>query len=76
MCIALPCRVIEVNEDQAVVELGGTRATVFLDLVDGVSSGDYVIVHAGYAISKVDEEEAKARLDLVRNMPDFDSQMY
>ncbi len=68
MCIALPCRIVEVNGDQAVVELGGTMRTVFLDLVDDVRQGDYVIVHAGYAISKVDEEEALARLDLVRNM--------
>ena len=68
MCIALPCRIVEVSGEQAVVEIGGTRRTVFLDLVDGVREGDYVIVHAGYAISKVDEEEALARLDLVRNM--------
>jgi hydrogenase expression/formation protein HypC len=67
MCIALPCKVIEVKGDQAVVELGGTRISALLDLVDDVQAGDYVIVHAGYAISKVDREEAQARLDLVNS---------
>ncbi len=68
MCIALPCKLVEVNGDQGVMEIGGTRHTVLLDLVDGVKEGDYVIVHAGYAISKVEEGEALARLQLVSEM--------
>lgn len=76
MCIALPCKVIEVSEDQAVVELGGTRRRVFLDLVDEVSEGDYLIVHAGYAINKVDEEEAKKTLELVEGIENLDDEVY
>jgi hydrogenase expression/formation protein HypC len=68
MCIALPCKVIEVSGDTALVELGGTRRSVLLDLVDDVRVGEYVIVHAGYAINKVDQKVAEETLDLVRNM--------
>jgi hydrogenase expression/formation protein HypC len=76
MCIGLPCKVVELSGDEAVVELGRSRKTVFLDLVDGVKTGDYVIVHAGYAISKVDEEEARKTLELVRSIQNLEDEMY
>jgi len=76
MCIGLPCRVVELSGDEAVVELGGTRKTVFLDLVDGIEAGDYVIVHAGYAISKVDEEEARKTLELVKSIQNLEEEIY
>jgi hydrogenase expression/formation protein HypC len=68
MCIALPCRVVEVNGDHAVVELGGTRRSTLLDLVEDVKPGDYLIVHAGYAINKVDAEEARKTLEMLGDM--------
>ena len=67
MCLAIPARVVEfAADDQAVVDLGGVRKQVSLALVDGVELGDYVIVHVGYALSRLDPEEAEATLALFR----------
>jgi len=52
----------------AVVEVGGATRQVALDLLDGVSLGDYVIAHAGFAIHKVDEDEALKTLDILREI--------
>lgn len=65
MCLAIPARVVElVGADQAIVDLGGVRKMISLALVDTVTVGDYVIVHVGYALSKLDPEEAAATLAL------------
>jgi hydrogenase expression/formation protein HypC len=65
----MPARVAEILEgDQAVVELGGVRKDVSLALVDGVAVGDYVIVHVGYALNKLDPEEAERTLALFAEM--------
>ncbi|MBI5786447.1 MAG: HypC/HybG/HupF family hydrogenase formation chaperone [Rhodocyclales bacterium] len=69
MCLAIPARVAEILDgDQAVVDLGGVRKDVSLALVDGVQVGDYVIVHVGYALSKLDPEEALRTLALFAEM--------
>ena len=52
-------------DSQAVVDLGGVRKTISLELVDGVVVGDYVIVHVGYALTKLDQEEAERTLALM-----------
>ena len=60
MCLAIPARVIELLPDaQAMVDLGGVRRSVSLELVEGVAPGDYVIVHVGYAISRLDVADAE-----------------
>jgi hydrogenase expression/formation protein HypC len=71
MCLAVPARIVELlPESQAIVDLGGIRKPISLELVEGVTVGDYVIVHVGYAIGRLDVAEAErhlARLDeLVR----------
>ncbi|MDD3354898.1 HypC/HybG/HupF family hydrogenase formation chaperone [Zoogloea sp.] len=67
MCLAIPTRVVELLPDQqALVELGGVRKVVSLELVDGVQPGDYVIVHVGYALTRLDPEEAEQTLALMR----------
>jgi hydrogenase expression/formation protein HypC len=67
MCLAIPARVVAfAADDQAVVDLGGVRKQVSLALVDGVELGDYVIVHVGYALSRLDPGEAEATLTLLR----------
>ena len=63
MCLAIPAQVVELRDgDNAVVDLAGVQKEISLSLVDGVAVGDYVIVHAGCAISQLDEEEAQAAL--------------
>ncbi len=65
MCLAIPAKVVELREgDQAVIDLGGVRKEISLALVEGVEVGDYVIVHVGYALQKVDPEEAAKTLAL------------
>ena len=65
MCLAIPARVAELlDNDNAVVELGGVRKEISLALVDDVGIGDYVIVHVGYAINRLDPDEAEKTLQL------------
>lgn len=67
MCLALPVRVVELKEaDNAIVDLGGIRKEISLALVDGVAVGDYVILHVGYALTKLDPAEAERTLALFR----------
>jgi hydrogenase expression/formation protein HypC len=67
MCLALPVRVMErVGESDAIVDLGGIRKQISLALVDDVAVGDYVILHVGYALSRLDRDEAEKTLALFR----------
>ncbi|HCY85802.1 MAG TPA: HypC/HybG/HupF family hydrogenase formation chaperone [Desulfobacteraceae bacterium] len=58
MCLAVPSKIIEINEYVAKVEVDGVVRDASIMLLDDVGVGDYVIVHAGFAISKVDEAAA------------------
>ena len=63
MCLALPARVVELTDgDNAVVDLGGVRKSISLALVEGTQVGDYVIVHVGYALTRLDPAEAELTL--------------
>ena len=65
MCLAIPARIVELLDgDQCRVELGGVRKEISLALVDDAAVGDYVIVHVGYALTKLDPEEAAQTLAL------------
>lgn len=68
MCLALPVKVIAVGlgptADAAMVDLGGIQKEISLALLDDVKVGDYVILHVGYALSKLDPEEAERTLAL------------
>jgi hydrogenase expression/formation protein HypC len=69
MCLAMPSKVVDVlDDDMAVIELGGVKKTISLGLVENVSPGDYVIVHVGYALSKIDEDEALKTIALFDEM--------
>jgi hydrogenase expression/formation protein HypC len=63
MCLAIPCKVLEIKAaDTAIVEVGGIKKEISLALVENVAPGDYVIVHVGYALTKLDPEEAEKTL--------------
>jgi hydrogenase expression/formation protein HypC len=69
MCLALPARVVELQDaDNAVVELGGVRKTVSVALTPEAKVGDFVIVHVGHAIGLLDAEEAEKTLALFAEM--------
>ncbi len=63
MCLALPVRVIELREgERAVVDAGGVRKEISVALVEGLEPGDYVILHVGYALTRLDAAEAERTL--------------
>jgi hydrogenase expression/formation protein HypC len=65
MCLAVPVRVVELRGDAAaIVDLGGIRKEISLALVDDVAVGDYVILHVGYALTRLDPTEAEKTLAL------------
>lgn len=65
MCLAIPAQVLELRApDMAVVDLAGVRKEISVALLDTVAPGDYVIVHVGFALSKLDPEEAANTLAL------------
>jgi hydrogenase expression/formation protein HypC len=84
MCLAIPGRVTEIVDESnrlATVEVAGVRRTVNVGLLDdetggGVVPGDWVLIHVGFALSKVDEAEAAATLELLRAMgAEFDTEL-
>jgi len=70
MCLGVPAKVMERSGDAAVVTLGGVRREISLMLLDDVSVGEWVIVHAGFAIERLSEEAALATLALFREIAD------
>jgi hydrogenase expression/formation protein HypC len=66
MCLALPVKVIDVEPtgDWATVDLGGVQKRISLALLENVQVGDYVILHVGYALSRLDPQEAERTLAL------------
>ena len=68
MCLAVPMKVVEIDGPVARVEEGGVRREARVDLIDGVKVGDYVIVHAGVAIDRLEPEEALETLRLFEEM--------
>lgn len=69
MCLAIPAQVVELlDAEQAMVDMGGVRKAISLALVDDISVGDFVIVHVGYALNRLDPEEAQLTLELFAQM--------
>ena len=68
MCLATPMRVIAINGPVARVESAGVELDAGLDLVEEVAVGDYVIVHAGYAIQRLTADEAKETLSILERL--------
>jgi hydrogenase expression/formation protein HypC len=68
MCLAIPAKIIEINDKMALVDMDGTRRQASLLLVEDAAEGDYVIVHAGFAIHKIDEAQAMESLRILREL--------
>jgi len=67
MCLAMPTRVTEIDDNGlATVELDGVQKKISLALIDGVNVGDYVIVHVGFALNKLDEAEALKVIETIQ----------
>ena len=72
MCLAVPARIVELKKDNAVVDAMGNRWKAKITLLPEAKLGDLVLIHAGFAISLVDEEEAKETWQLLAEIADFD----
>ena len=70
MCLAIPMRIVEMEGWAGVAEVDGVTRKVRLDLLPEVNLGDYVLVHAGLAIARVDAAEAEETLSLLRKLAD------
>ncbi len=69
MCLAIPSKVVEINENMATVDTMGVKRVVGLDLLaDEVKINDYVLIHIGYAINKIDENEAMESLKIYEDL--------
>jgi hydrogenase expression/formation protein HypC len=72
MCLAAPARIIELQDDRAVVDAMGNRWKAKTTLLHDAKLGDVVLVHAGFAIALVDEEEARKTWELFAEIEDFE----
>jgi hydrogenase expression/formation protein HypC len=68
MCLGIPMKVLNIEGEKAIAEIGGIEKEISIALVDDLKVGDYVIVHAGFAIEKLDEKEALETLELIREI--------
>lgn len=68
MCLAIPAQIIEIDDTQAKVELSGNVQEADLSLLDDASVGDWVLLHAGFAIEKLDPQEAAETLSMFSGM--------
>ncbi|MFA0765688.1 MAG: hypothetical protein BDTLLHRC_000641 [Candidatus Fervidibacter sp.] len=71
MCLAIPGRIVEIVDEEkrlAKAEVSGVRRTISVGLLDEVQIGDWVLIHVGFAIQKVDEAEARRTLDFLRQL--------
>jgi hydrogenase expression/formation protein HypC len=68
MCLSIPAKIVTIEGNSAKVSVGGTLVNIALHLVDDVKIGDYVLVHTGFALQKVSEEEALETIELIRQL--------
>jgi len=75
MCLAIPVKIVGLADNEmALADVGGIRKEISLALVDDVKVGDYVIAHVGYAINRLDPEEAKKTLALFAELTEHERQ--
>ncbi|OQX21528.1 MAG: hydrogenase assembly protein HypC [Desulfobacteraceae bacterium IS3] len=68
MCLAIPSKIVKIEDSLATIDVDGVKRVVSILLLEDAQVGDYVIVHAGFAIHKIDETVAAESLELLREM--------
>ena len=71
MCLAIPSMIVNIEDEMATIDVAGVKRKASLLLVEDARVGDYVIVHAGFAIRKLDEEAARESLKYLREAAEF-----
>lgn len=74
MCLSVPGQIIEINENNASVNISGNIIECNIQLIDNSKVDEYVLVHAGFAIEKITEQEAKETLDLFDEFENFQNE--
>ncbi len=74
MCLAVPMKIINKDGFSAMVEAGGVSREINLRLLEDAQVGDYVLVHAGFAIEKIDEQEARETLQLMQQIAQLNAE--
>ncbi len=72
MCLAIPAKVLEIHDEKAVVDFGGVKREAWITLVDNVKVGDYLIIHTGYAIQRLDKKDAEETLKLFKEFENYE----
>lgn len=72
MCLGVPGQVIEIEGNMGTVKIGEAKIKVGLDLVPEVAVGDHVLVHAGFAVQIIDQKEASATWELVKELAEYE----
>ena len=68
MCLGIPSRIVEIHDESAVIDVDGVRREANVQLLENPSVGDYVIVHAGFAITTIDPDAARETLALLSDL--------
>lgn len=70
MCLGVPAKIVKIEGKEAIADVGGIQREISLELLSDIKEGDYVIIHAGFAISKIDQEEADIMLNFLAYIPE------
>lgn len=68
MCLGIPAKIVKIEGKMATADVGGVKRSISLQLIDEAKIGDYVILHAGFAIEKIDEKEARETLKILEEI--------
>jgi len=75
MCLSIPAKVMSIENDKAIVSIGGTEYEASLQLLEDVQIGDYILLHTGFAIQKLSEEEAQETFQLFKEIEDIGNKL-
>lgn len=75
MCLSIPARVISINGNKAIVSVGGTEYEASLQLVEDIEVNDYVLLHTGFAIQKISEEDARETFKILYELSEIDEEI-
>jgi hydrogenase expression/formation protein HypC len=70
MCLAIPLKIVEINGKEAIGEVEGVTRKIRIDFIENAKVGDYCIVHAGFAIERLDEEQALENIGIIKEVTD------
>jgi hydrogenase expression/formation protein HypC len=74
MCLGIPAKIIRIDGDFAEATINGASIRIGIQLLDRVNPGDYVLVHTGYALEKIDEKDALETLETLRQLEEFNAE--